>query len=236
MKKNVFTTGGKGGPGKTTFISGLAEWYQYHDIPCVRLDLDTENKVKGSFSHFFPDAAKIDIQTRAGLDAFIDHAEGDAPILLSDMGAGSGKIAFQWFDTMYESVSELMSFTAVGVITSDPATVESVLTWAARLQDRVSYVVVLNKQEDDAATFSYWEDTTEARNFRKAFRPHVLTMDSRLPALQHGLRNHGVTLGAVADRKVALPDLSKASHVIRAQAVRRQLFAELDRCKEAFLP
>jgi|SRR5579872_1363823 len=35
-------------------------------------------------------------------------------------------------------------FTAVGVITPDPASVESVLSWANRLQDRVQYVVVQN--------------------------------------------------------------------------------------------
>jgi hypothetical protein len=30
-----------------------------------------------------------------------------------------------------------IALTAIGVVTSDPASVESVLTWALRLQDRV---------------------------------------------------------------------------------------------------
>jgi hypothetical protein len=54
------------------------------------------------------------------------------------MGAGSGQVASDWFDAMYEDVSATGArFTAVGVITPDPASVESVLAWANRLQDRV---------------------------------------------------------------------------------------------------
>ena len=237
MKKVLFTMGGKGGTGKTTFLTALAEWYQHHGINCLRLDLDTENKVKGSLSHFYPGAShKIDIHTRAGLDAFIDYADGEAPLLLADLGAGSGKATYQWFDGMYESVADQLTFTAIGLVTSDPASVESVLSWAARLQDRVSYVIVLNKHEDDAGSFAYWEDTAEAQAFRKTFRPRIMTMESRLPALQHALRNHGVTLGQAGDRRIDIPELAKSSLVIRAQACQRQLFAEFDRIKEALLP
>jgi hypothetical protein len=167
-RKVLFPMGGKGGTGKTTVLTALSEWFSENGIPCVRLDLDTENKVKGSFCHFFPEGTqKIDINTRAGLDAFIDLAD-EASIILADMGSGSGKVAHGWFDSMYESISDTMSFTALGLVTSDPASVESVLAWAARLQNRVSYVIVLNKQEDDASTFTYWEQTAEAIKFRSS--------------------------------------------------------------------
>lgn len=236
-KKVIFTMGGKGGTGKTTFLSALAEWYAENGIDCRQLDLDTENKVKGSFCHFFPATArKIDIQTRAGLDVFIDCADQEAPIILADLGAGSGKVAGQWFNAMYESVSSVLTFTAVGLVTSDPASVESVLSWAAQLQNRVSYVVVLNKHEDDAAEFAYWENTAEAKAFRKAFAPASIVMESRLPDLQHALRNHGVTLGCVARRECSVPELAKSSLVIRAQAYRRQLFSQFNTIKESLLP
>lgn len=229
--------GGKGGTGKTTFLAALAEWYVHHSIPCHQLDLDTENKVKGSLCHFFPESArKIDIHTRAGLDAFIDYADQEAPIILADLGAGSGKVAGQWFNSMYESVADSLTFTAVGMVTSDPASVESVLSWAAQLQSRVSYVIVLNKHEDDAADFTYWENTTEAQTFRRAFHPQTITMESRLPDLQHALRNHGVTLSNVAQRECTIAELSKSSLVIRAQSYRRQLFNQLDTIKESLLP
>ena len=58
-----------------------------------------------------------------------------APVILADMGDGSGQVAHEWFDTMYEDVAEQgIGFTAIGIVTSDPASVESVLSWAARLQ------------------------------------------------------------------------------------------------------
>jgi MinD-like ATPase involved in chromosome partitioning or flagellar assembly len=236
-KKVIFPTGGKGGTGKSTVTISLAEWLEENQIPCTLLDLDTENKKKGSLAHFFPDrAAKIDINTPAGLDTLIDQADKDPDVILADMGAGSGKVSTGWFDSMYESVADLLAFTAIGVVTSDPASVESLLNWAAQLQDRVSYLIVLNQQEDQVEDFTYWERSAEAIAFREAFHPPVIRMASRLPDLQHALRNHGYTLGKVISRNGVVPELAKSSLVVRAQAYRRQLFAEFDRVKEALLP
>ncbi len=56
--------------GKTTLMTALAEWYQEQRLPFVLLDLDTENKARGSVAHFFRDRAqKVNIHTPAGLDA-----------------------------------------------------------------------------------------------------------------------------------------------------------------------
>jgi len=49
----VFTEGGKGGVGKTAFSSLLVEWYAQKGAPFTLLDLDTENKNRGSLGHFF---------------------------------------------------------------------------------------------------------------------------------------------------------------------------------------
>jgi len=57
-----------------------------------------------------------------GLDAFVDHLESGAAIILADMGAGSGQVANDWLDAMYEDVSATGArFTAVDVVTPDPA-------------------------------------------------------------------------------------------------------------------
>ncbi len=52
-KRVVFSMGGKGGVGKTSVMTALAEWFEENRIPVTLLDLDTENKVKGSLTHFF---------------------------------------------------------------------------------------------------------------------------------------------------------------------------------------
>ncbi len=46
----------------------------------------------------------MNIHTTAGLDAFVDHLESGAAIISADMGAGSGQVASDWFDAMYEDV------------------------------------------------------------------------------------------------------------------------------------
>lgn len=49
-------------------------------------------------------------------------------------------------------------FTAIGIETPDTASVESVLVWANRLQDRVEYVIVENATSA-LADFTYWRST-----------------------------------------------------------------------------
>ena len=52
----------------------LAEWFAANDIPVTLLDLDTENKARGSLKHFFNGSVtKVNIHIPAGLDAFVDH-------------------------------------------------------------------------------------------------------------------------------------------------------------------
>lgn len=236
-KRVVFTMGGKGGVGKTGVVVALAEWFQANEIPVTLLDLDTENKARGSLKHFFNGTVtKVDVHTPAGLDAFVDHLDGGTPIILADMGAGAGQVAAGWFDSMYEDVAATgVRFTAVGIVTPDPASVESVLAWANRLQDRVEYVIVENSTSA-LADFTYWHSTKQANQFRQAFAPAILQMEFRLAELENPLRQHGIQLGQVADRKTMVDELKRASLVMRAQSYRRRLFSEFDRAKEAFLP
>jgi len=101
----------------------------------------------------------------------------------------------EWFDSMFEDVAATgVTFTAIGIVTPDPASVESILSWAARLQDRVNYVVVENATTHQA-DFSYWRESEQAQQFRTVFQPVVLAMEFRLPELENPSRQHGVTLG-----------------------------------------
>jgi MinD-like ATPase involved in chromosome partitioning or flagellar assembly len=236
-KRVILTMGGKGGVGKTSFMVVLAEWFESHDVLFTLLDLDTENKARGSLKHYFKSTAhKINIHTPAGLDAFVDYLEEGSSVILADMGAGSGEVTHEWFDTMHEDVVATgISFTAVGIVTPDPASVESVLSWASRLQDRVSYLIVENANTPQA-DFSYWRDSEQAQQFRNIFQPIVLAMKFRLPELENPARQHGATLGQILSRSVKFPELQKTSLVMRANTYRRLLFEELETAKDALLP
>ena len=120
-------------------------------------------------------------------------------------------------------------------MTADPASVESVLAWASRLQNRVAYLIVENSVTEHA-DFSYWRESEQARQFQKIFEPAVIHMDYRLADLENASRNHGVTLGQIAGRTTNAPELQKASFVMRAQSYRRRMFAEFERVKGLLLP
>ena len=92
----VFSCGGKGGVGKTTVATSVADYYATRGIAATLFDCDTENKQRGSLSHFFPAAEKLDIRAERGLDRFVDIAlTADAPVALADLAAGSGRDTFQ---------------------------------------------------------------------------------------------------------------------------------------------
>ena len=84
--------------------------------------------------------------------------------------------------------------------------------------------------------FRYWRETQQALLFQQNYSPAVVRMDFRLPVLENATRNHGVTLGAVASRLAAAPELQKASLVMRAQSYRRRMFAEFDKVQALLLP
>jgi MinD-like ATPase involved in chromosome partitioning or flagellar assembly len=236
-KRVIVSMGGKGGVGKTSIMTALVEWFDANQIPLRLLDLDSENKARGSLTHFFGERApKVNIHTPAGLDAFVDQLADGPPVILADMGAGSGQVTYEWFDKMYPDVCGAgIVFTAIGVVTSDPASVESVLAWADRLQRRTDYLVVENSVSQ-YTEFRYWRESTQAVEFQRMFNPAVIQMDYRLPELENASRNHGATLGEIARRATHAAELQKASLVMRAQSCRRRMFAEFDRVKEFLLP
>ena len=236
-KRVILTMGGKGGVGKTSFMLALAEWFAGKEVTLKLLDLDTENKTRGSLSHYFGRATKkVNIHTAAGLDSFIDYIDDGTTIVLADMGASSGQVTYDWFDSMFEDVqAHGVSFTAIGIVTPDPASVESVLSWAAHLQNRVQYIVVENAITYPA-DFTYWRETEQAQVFQKALHPVVLSMDFRLPELENPARQHGITLGEIAERSHDVDELRRASLVLRAQSYRRRLFEEIEKAKHLLLP
>ena len=236
-KRVILSMGGKGGVGKTSVMVALAEWFEANEIPAKLLDLDTENKARGSLTHFFGGAVpKVNIHTPAGLDSFVDQLADGPPVILADISAGAGQVTYDWFERMYPDVSATgIVFTAIGMITADPASVESVLAWAAQLQGRVQYVIVENSITE-RADFTYWRQSEQALRFQKVFQPSVIQMEYRLPELENAPRNHGVTLGQVASRTTQALELQRASLVMRAQSYRRRMFSEFESVKELLLP
>ena len=128
-KQIIFTEGAKGGGGKTTLLSSLADFFLAENIPVKLVDADIDNKSRGSLSHLFKGTPKIDIRTDHGLDQFIGMVLDDnAQTVLADLGAGSSKETWTWFEQMHDSVSEEgIRFLAVGLVTNDSSTTSAIL-------------------------------------------------------------------------------------------------------------
>lgn len=236
-KRIIFTEGGKGGVGKTAVCLGIADWYNSRQIPFIPLDLDTENKAVGSLRHYFPNAQKVKVHTDAGLDIFLSiFADGQADIVLADMGGGAGDVTHQWFQFMKDDFSALgITFTAVGVVTPDPASVESVLTWGANLQDHVQYLIIENSNTS-TPDFTYWRQSKEAQAFRDTFSPIVISMEFRLPELERIARQYGISLGTIGSKSARVAHQLQIAHVIRAQRYTQRFAAQLDAAASLLLP
>ena len=228
MKNQViFTMGGKGGVGKTAFMVNLAEYFKYNQIPVILLDCDMENKMKGSFSHYFPEAQKVDIRQPDGLDIFIDSTQsGDNAIVLADLGAGSGFDLIQWFTEMYQAAKNLdIVFTAVGTITANPGSLETVFSWANYLQYNVQYLITLNNFQGEP---KLWSTSKSAEKFRNAFSPCEILFKARIPEWQTELENYGYTLTQAMESDH--PKFKKLSARCRLELWRNQIFEELEKC------
>ncbi|MGA2446243.1 MAG: hypothetical protein ABSG50_12530 [Opitutaceae bacterium] len=229
-KRIVFSCGGKGGVGKTTVAISIADYYVTRAIPAVLFDCDTENKSRGSLSHFFPQATKLDIRSERGLDRFVDAAlAAGAPVALADLAAGSGRDTFHWFDTMFEALGdEGIAFTAVATITSAASSVESLFTWADALRDRVSYLVVKNHVAGD--DFGYLDRTEPGRDFLAKASPIVIHLEARAREIQAELDNRGLTpaQAVAADAARRGPVLDSTTGRGRAKAYAQRFDAALE--------
>jgi hypothetical protein len=87
-----------------------------------------------------------------------------AQTVLADLGAGSSKETWAWFEQMHESVREEgIRFLAIGLVTNGSSTTSAILDWANALQNRVDYLVVKNKVAGE--DFSYLFESEPANDF-----------------------------------------------------------------------
>lgn len=236
-KRIIFTMGGKGGPGKTRFASSFVDFLDEQKCSRILIDCDIENKRLGSLAHLFPDAAKLDISTKKGLDEFIDCAFANpSEVVLADMGAGSGKWTFDWFDKMYGPVSEAgVKFLAIGVITSEYATAETLINWAEALQDRVDYLVVRNHKNGNDFDSLH---STAGKQFLEMSNAPVIDMEERLEDIQHELDKRGLTLRQALNAPAAQVGelLSKDSVKMRMRGYFSRMNAQFMSVLDTLLP
>ena len=125
-------------------------------------------------------------------------------------------------------------FTAVGVITPDPASVESVLAWANRLQDRVQLSSRMQQAHNQTSATGILR--SKRCGFGSLCHQQWSGWNFDWPSWKIPRGSTEYDSGRFAARQNSVDELKRASIVMRAESYRRRLFSEFDRAKEMFLP
>jgi len=237
-RRIVFTMGGKGGAGKTTVLAAIVSYLQTQNVPFDLFDADTENEKRGHLKLYFPEAKKVNIGTERGLDLFVDCLfEGNKALAIADLGAGAGADTFPWFDKMHPLLArEGVLFTAVGVFVRDPGSVETIFSWAGKLRDRVSYLIVRN--ERDSKDFPYFDETPEGAKFKELAHPTIIRFERRESDIQHELNARGLTLeqAVAASNGNVGTELSRVYTLMRMKGIKARFEVELEKAHDLLLP
>jgi CobQ/CobB/MinD/ParA nucleotide binding domain len=231
----LFTQGGKGGVGKTTVIAALAGWIRTKGFDPVLLDFDSENREKSSFQSFYPEAQKIDIRAPDSLDRVFHFLETPGTIVIADQGAGSGAETFSWFDRTALIVGEFADVTSIGIVTKDPGSVASVLSWAYHLGSRVRYLIVLNELVRGSG-FDAWCTTPEVQEFVTRTAPAIIALQNRNPDFEDMLRANHLTLEKVINRRHSVDWFHSLTRIVQGRRYQQEAYDAFESVSHILLP
>ena len=231
----LFTQGGKGGVGKTTVIAALTGWIRRKGFDPVLLDFDSENREKSSFQSFYPEAQKIDIRAPDSLDRVFHFLETPGTIVIADQGAGSGAETFSWFDRTAQIVGEFADVTSIGIVTKDPGSVASVLSWAYQLGSRVRYLIVLNELVRGSG-FDAWCTTPEVQEFVTRTAPAIIGLQNRNPDFEDMLRANHLTLEKVINRRHPVDWFHSLTRIVQGRRYQQEAYDAFESVSHILLP
>ena len=191
------------------------------------IDMDSENKSRGSLAHFFPEARKTNIQRERGMDGLMFALEEGTPIVVADMGAGAGDVAHEWFDSMYaDALTYGSAFTAIGLVT--PIRPVFRVFWRGGTFYRIGLTISSLKTPLSTRQTLVLGERPAGGRVPAPGSARTISMQYRVQDIEQVAREHGVTMEAVADGEVDVTGLKEMPNVMRANGYRRNLFAELE--------
>jgi hypothetical protein len=232
---NTIHSGRKGRRRKNDHHWRLNRMVRTKGFDPILLDFDNENRDKSSFQSFYSEALKIDIRTPDSLDRVFHFLETPGAIVIADQGAGSGAETFSWFDRTSEIVREFADVTSIGVVTKDPGSVESVLTWAYHLGDHVRYLIVLNELVRGTG-FDAWTGIPEVRAFVATAQPKVIGLQNRNPDFEDMLRTNRLTLERVIAKDHSVDWFKSLTRIVHARRYQQEAFSAFESTSEILLP
>jgi hypothetical protein len=144
MPHLVIAEGGRGGVGKTCALMATADHLQSKGIKFSTIDCDQENAGKlSSFAHWFDGrTVRLDLRNPDDCDRLLEGAAtATVPYVLADLPANSSGDLAAWWKVVAtrETLAELkLSVTAIGVVTTQHGSAESVWEWISTLGSHVT--------------------------------------------------------------------------------------------------
>ena len=180
-------------------------------------------------------AGEIDIRAPDSLDRVFHFLETPGTIVIADQGAGSGAETFSWFDRTAQIVGEFADVTSIGIVTKDPGSVESILTWAHHLGDRVRYLIVLNELLRGTG-FDAWTNTPEVKAFVAAAKPKVIGIQNRNPDFEDMLRANRLTLEKVIAKDHSVDWFKSLTRIVQARRYQQEAYSAFESTSQILLP
>lgn len=217
--KVYLTLGGKGGVGKSIVAILLADHFARARRPFGAYDCDDENRGKSAaFGHAYGEAIPVSLRSVEDCDSLLVTA-AEWPVSVVDLPANASGEFFDWWEAAVtpETLQSLnLEVVGVGVITPEAGAVASVVQWAARLQESMTFLVALNQRgairvaKDRERLFAEYFGSNVGRRFREALTP----LEIEVPHLYDGsmlalARSQLLPSLAAEDRSVPLMDRSR---------------------------
>lgn len=219
-KARVFVTlGGKGGVGKSIVAVLLADHFARAERPFGAYDCDEENRGKSAaFGNSHPDAVAVNLRSVEDCDRLLVTA-AEWPVSVVDLPANASGEFFDWWEAVVnpETLRALnIEVIGVGVITPEAGAVASVVQWAARLQESMTFLIALNHRtpmrvaKDRERLFAEYFASNVGRRFRETLRPAEIEIPHLYDGSMLALARAGMLPSfAVEDRSVPLMDRSR---------------------------
>ena len=196
MKKIVmFTQGGKGGVGKTSFAAMLIHSLRKTGLRVKVYDFDVENKENSGLQYYIEDAEKHNINDEGSLDKTTNIVNTDEyDIVVIDCQAAAGIQTFEWFeDVAQDAIDDGVKFVSMGIIDEDVSSLTSVLSWTNELKDSCDFLYVLNEKKQRKAPFLAYRKEKAVDLIKSAHNVHEIVFKHRIEEIENAMRNSGNT-------------------------------------------
>jgi hypothetical protein len=132
-------------------------------------------------------------------------------------------------------VQEFADVTSIGIVTKDPGSVASVLSWAYHLGGRVRYLIVLNELVRGTG-FDAWCTTPQVNEFVASAQPSIIAFQNRNPDFEDMLRANHLTLEKVINKEHSISWFHSLTRIVQARRYQQEAYNAFESTSHILLP